>query len=298
MSVLKDNINSGPSELRRLLTEGSIMVPGAFNAMTALIAERTGFKSVYISGSAVAGNMGLPDLSVTTLTEVVEECRKLSSAVKIPVIVDADTGFGETINVIRTVRDLEKAGASAIHIEDQVLPKRCGHLSGKRVVPVEDMLLKIEAAKSAKHNKDFMVIVRTDARSVEGFDSALDRISEYIRSGADAIFPEALETEDEFREVASKFKVPLMANMTEFGKSPLLSYNELSHMGYRMVLFPLTAFRTMLKSVEGIYRKLMENGTQRESMNLLMTRKEYYDYIQYDQYEREDSDLLGKVQKQ
>ncbi len=297
MSVLRDNVNSGPAGLRKLLSQRSIMVPGAFNAMSALIAEKTGFDAVYISGSGVAGNMGLPDLSVTTLTEVVEECRRMASAVKLPVIVDADTGFGETVNVIRTVRDLEHAGASAIHIEDQVLPKRCGHLKGKRVVPVEDMLLKIEAARSARKDRDFMIIVRTDSRAVEGFDSAVERIKEYVRAGADAIFPEALETEDEFREVASKFSLPLMANMTEFGKSPLLSYDELSSMGYRMVLFPLTAFRTMLKSVENIYSVLKEKGTQRESMDMLMTRKEYYEYIRYDEYEREDSELLDRARR-
>lgn len=295
MSVLKDNINSGPSSLRKTLSERSIMVPGAFNAMSALIAEKTGFEAVYISGSGVAGNMGLPDLSVTSLTEVTEECRKMSSAVRIPVIVDADTGFGETINVIRTVRDLEQAGASAIHLEDQVLPKRCGHLSGKKVVPVEDMVLKIKAAVSAKKNKDFMIIARTDSRAVEGFDSAKERIRKYIEAGADAIFPEAMETENEFREIASAFKVPLMANMTEFGKSPLLSFDELSGMGYRMVLFPLTAFRTMLKSTESIYRTIKDKGTQRNSLDSLMSREEYYQYIGYDQYEKEDSDLSSGI---
>lgn len=297
MSILRDNVNAGPSGLRKLISEKAIMLPGAFNAMSAVIAEKTGFDAVYISGSAVAGNMGYPDLSVTTLSEVASECRNIASAVRLPVIVDADTGFGETMNVTRTVRELERAGAAAIHIEDQVLPKRCGHLSGKKVIPVEDMILKIEAAREARANRDFMIIVRTDSRAVEGFDSAVDRIKEYVGAGADAIFPEALESEEEFREMAAGFSLPLLANMTEFGKSPLLSFEELSSMGYRMVLFPLTAFRTMLKSVESVYRVLKQKGTQRDDMGFLMTRQDYYNYIGYDEYEKEDADLLKKIRK-
>lgn len=295
MSVLRDNVNAGPSKLRELLSKGSIMVPGAFNSISAILAEKAGFESVYISGSAVAGNLGLPDLSVTTLSEVADECRKLASAVRVPVIVDADTGFGETSNVIRTVRELERAGASAMHLEDQVLPKRCGHLSGKKIVETDEMLLKLEAARSARKDSSFMIIARTDSRAVEGIDAAIERIREYIKHGADAIFPEALESEEEFREVASKFSIPLLANMTEFGKSPLLSFDELSSIGYRMILFPLTAFRTMLKSVESSYRLLREKGSQRDFLDKLMTRKEYYDCIGYDQYESEDSELLKKV---
>ncbi len=294
MSILRDQINEGPSRLRSLLREKPIMLPGVFNGVSAIIAEKVGFEAVYISGSGVAGNMGFPDLSVTTLTEVAEECKRISAVTSLPVVVDADTGFGETINVIRTVRELEWAGASAIHLEDQVLPKRCGHLSGKSVVPTETMVQKISAAVSARRDKNFMIIARTDARAVEGLDSALERIREYISAGADAIFPEALETEDEFREVASKVKVPLMANMTEFGKSPLLSFNELSSMGYRIVLFPLTAFRAMLKTTEHIYKTLKEKGTQRMILDDLMTRKDYYSYIGYNDYEREDAELSAK----
>lgn len=295
MSRLRDNVNSGPKRLRQLIQKGPVMIPGAFNPISGIIAEKSGFEAIYISGSAVAGNLGLPDISVTTLSEVADECRRMTSAVSVPVIVDADTGFGETSNVVRTVRQLESTGVSAIHIEDQVLPKRCGHLSGKKVVDTSDMLLKIEAATGARKDSNFMIIARTDARQVEGLDSTIERIGEYIRHGADAIFPEALESVEEFREVASKFNVPLMANMTEFGKSPILSFEELSALGYRMILFPLTAFRSMLRSVENAYRMLKDKGTQKDFMDLLMTRRQYYDYIGYDDYEKEDRELSEKL---
>lgn len=291
MSILRDNRNSGPTALRDILSKGSIMVPGAFNAVSALIAQKLGFKAIYISGSGVAGNMGFPDLSVTTLTEVAEECRRFRSVLQIPIIVDADTGFGETINVIRTVRELESAGASAIHIEDQVMPKKCGHLKGKAVIGIDEMKEKIRAAVSSRESKNFMVIARTDSRSVEGFDSCVERIDEYIRAGADGIFPEALESVDEFREIGRRFSIPMIANMTEFGRSPLLDYQTLSSMGFKIVLFPLTAFRAALKATEDIYRNLLNKGSQVGFMDKLMTRNEYYSIIGYDDYEKEDAEL-------
>jgi PEP phosphonomutase and related enzymes len=208
MSVLRDNINSGPSELRKILKNGFCVAPGVFNGVSAILAERSGFNALYLSGSGVAGNMGLPDLSVTTLTEVAEEVRRITAVTRLPLIVDLDTGFGETINVIRTVREMEHAGASAIHIEDQVLPKRCGHLNGKRIVPEDDMVLKIKAAVSARKNMDFVIIARTDARSVNGLDDAIERSREYLRAGADMIFTEALESRSEFERFALRSKSP------------------------------------------------------------------------------------------
>ena len=280
--------------LRDILRKEAIIVPGAYNAINAIIAQNAGFRAVYISGSGVAGNMGLPDLSVTTLTEVSEECRRFRSVIQIPIIVDADTGFGETINVIRTVRELESSGAAAIHIEDQVMPKKCGHLKGKAVIGIEEMKQKIKAALSARESKEFMVFARTDSRAVEGFDACIDRIGEYIRAGADGIFPEALESEEEFREVGRKFNVPMIANMTEFGKSPLLDFQTLSSMGFRIVLFPLTAFRAALNTSEMVYKSIMENGSQKMVMDTIMTRARYYSIIGYDDYEKEDSELSSR----
>ena len=291
MSILRDNVNSGPSDLRNQMND-FVVSAGVFNGISALIAQRAGFRSAYLSGSGIAGAMGLPDLSVTTLTEVSTEVRRIVSVAKIPLIVDIDTGFGEAINVIRTVREMENAGASAIHMEDQVLPKRCGHLSGKSVIASSDMVKKIKAAVSARKNPDFVIIVRTDARSVNGIEDAISRANEYVEAGADAIFSEALESRDEFLKFSREVKAPLMANMTEFGKSPLLSVNELRSIGYKMVIFPLTAFRAVLKNMDSIYRNLYSAGTQRDFMDLIMSRKEFYDIIGYSEYEDEDR-ILG-----
>ncbi len=293
MSRLRDNVNLGPSYLREEIKKGYVIAPGVFSGISAIIAERIGFKAGYISGSGIAGMMGLPDLSLTTLTEVAEEVRKIVSITKIPVIVDVDTGFGETLNVVRTVRVLESAGASGIHIEDQELPKKCGHLPGKKVIPAEDMQKKIMAAVEARKNDDFLIIARTDSRAVEGFESAVQRGKMYLEAGADMIFPEALENENEFREYAKHVK-PLLANMTEFGKSPLLSAKELGEMGYNIIIFPLTAFRAHLLAIEEIYTQLYKEETQRNFINKLMTRKRFYDYIGYDDYEREDQELFMK----
>ncbi|MFG1520024.1 MAG: methylisocitrate lyase [Thermoplasmataceae archaeon] len=291
MSILRDNVNSGPSVLREQMKD-FVVSAGVFNGISALIAQRAGFKSAYLSGSGIAGAMGLPDLSVTTLTEVSTEVRRIVSVTEIPLIVDVDTGFGEPINVIRTIREMESAGASGIHIEDQVLPKRCGHLSGKAVVSKNDMIKKIKAAVSARKNPDFVIIARTDARSVNGLEDAISRANDYVDAGADAIFSEALETKDEFMKFSKEVRAPLMANMTEFGKSPLLSVDELRSIGYRMVIFPLTVFRAVLKNMDSIYRNLYSAGTQRDFMDSLMSRKEYYDIIGYSDYENEDR-ILG-----
>lgn len=291
MSILRDNVNSGPSDLRNQMND-FVVSAGVFNGISALIAQRAGFRSAYLSGSGIAGAMGLPDLSVTTLTEVSTEVRRIVSVAKIPLIVDIDTGFGEAINVIRTIREMENAGASAIHMEDQVLPKRCGHLSGKSVIASSDMVKKIKAAVSARKNPDFVIIARTDARSVNGIDNAISRANEYVEAGADAIFSEALESRDEFLKFSREVRAPLMANMTEFGKSPLLSVNELRSIGYKMVIFPLTAFRAVLKNMDLIYRNLYSAGTQRDFMDSIMSRKEFYDIIGYSEYEDEDR-ILG-----
>ena len=297
MTEIMNGGGSDPAELRRLISKGIVVTPGVFNGISALIAERHGFKALYLSGSGVAGGMGLPDLSLTSLSDVVEEVRRIKLVSGLPLIVDVDTGFGEVLNVERTVKEIERAGASAIHIEDQVLPKKCGHLEGKKLVEVEEMVEKIQAASKSKKNKDFIVIARTDARSVDGIDSAIERAKLYQRAGADGIFPEALESEEEFKEFAKKVKGILLANMTEFGKSPLLSAKELEKLGYRIVIFPLTAFRGALKKIDEVYSDLSRKGTQREFISNMMSRKEYYDLINYSSYEDEDKKLKEKSTK-
>ncbi|MFP3318181.1 MAG: methylisocitrate lyase [Thermoplasmata archaeon] len=294
MSILKDNVNLGPSELRRLISKGITIAPGVFNGITAIIAERTGFRALYLSGSGIAGSMGLPDLSLTTLSEVSEEVRKIASVTRLPVIVDVDTGFGEALNVIRTVRMMESSGASAIHIEDQELPKKCGHLPGKKLIPENEMVKKIIAAVESRKNSDFIIIARTDARAVEGLEDAIRRANLYLEAGADMIFPEALETREEFGKFSKEVKAPLLANMTEFGKSPLLSASDLENLGYRIVIFPLTVFRASLLTAENVYREIFEKGTQSGILEKLMTRKRFYDLIGYDEYEAEDKNISDR----
>jgi methylisocitrate lyase len=294
MHPLGSNTNLGPSFLRNTINEGIVIAPGVFNAIGAMIAERQGFKAIYLSGSGIAGAMGLPDLSLTTLTEVVEEARRITRISKLPLIVDVDTGFGEVLNVERTVIEMEAANVSAIHIEDQVLPKKCGHLNGKELISKQEMVEKITAAKSVRKNKDFMIIARTDARAVEGLEAAISRARAYIDAGADAIFPEALESAEEFKKFAEEVNAPLLANMTEFGKSPLLSAKDLEELGYKIVIFPLTAFRASLKTMEDIYGTIKREGTQRNIIEKLMTRKEFYDLIGYYSYETEDSEIKKK----
>jgi methylisocitrate lyase len=294
MSELFKEGESNPAVLRKLVSKGIVVAPGVFNGISAVIAERHGFNALYLSGSGVAGAMGLPDLSLTTLSEVVEEVRRIKLVSKLPLIVDVDTGFGEVLNVERTIREMERSGASAVHMEDQVLPKKCGHLEGKKLIAPYEMVEKIEAATKSKSNKDFMVIARTDARSVEGIDDAISRAKLYLKAGADGIFPEALETKEEFREFSQKVGGVLLANMTEFGKSPLLSARELEELGYSIVIFPLTAFRGALKKIDEMYSNLSKKGSQKNFLNEIMTRKEYYDVINYSSFEDEDKKLRQK----
>jgi len=297
MHPLKENKNLGPEFLRQKINEGIVEAPGVFNAIGAMLAERNNFNALYLSGSGVAGVQGLPDLSITTIDEVVSEARKITSISKLPLIVDIDTGFGEILNVERTIIEMERAGVSAVHIEDQVMPKKCGHLEGKALVPEQEMIEKIVAAIEARRNKNFMIIARTDARAVEGFDRAVERAKLYLKAGADAIFPEALQTEEEFREFHKKVPGVLLANMTEYGKSPLLSSKELGTMGYKIVIFPLTAFRATIKTMDFVYSELRKKGTQREMMDKIASRSEFYDIIKYSEYENEDKEISRKSRK-
>lgn len=270
------------------------MVPGAFNALLARMIERAGFQTLYVSGAAVSAGMGIPDIGLLTLSEVAEESRRITAAVSIPAIVDVDTGFGEAVNVERTVRTLEAAGAAAIQIEDQRLPKRCGHLSGKELVTCDEMAAKVRAAVSARRDADSVIIARTDARGVNGFEDAVARAQAYRAAGADVIFPEAMESADEFRRFRKAVDGPLVANMTEFGKSPLVPFDELAAIGYSLVLFPVTLLRLAMKAVGEGLAEIKATGSQRNLLGRMQTRQELYDILGYADYEQRDKTYFGR----
>lgn len=275
--------------LREAIAAGAIQVPGAPIALMGRLIEEMGFSAMYLSGAAFsAGVVGMPDIGLFTLTELTQHLQHLTAHVMTPVIVDADTGFGDTANVERTIVELERAGAAAIQLEDQELPKRCGHLSGKSLVSTESMCAKVRAAAAARHDDATVIIARTDARGVESFDAAVDRAKKYVAAGADWIFPEALATKDEFAAFAKAIDVPLIANMTEFGKSPLLTFSELAEIGYKAVLYPVTLLRVAMKAAETALTILAEDGTQRELLDLMQTRQELYDLLDYNSYEQRD----------
>jgi methylisocitrate lyase len=271
------------ARLRESIAQGCVMLPGVPNAAIARQVERAGFDAVYISGAGMANaTAGVPDIGLLSMTEVVRLAGYVASAVTIPAVVDADTGFGGAENVARTIRELEKAGLAGCHIEDQEFPKRCGHLAGKSVVDVDEMTGRIKAAVRARREDDFMIIARTDARAVEDFDRAVERSRRYLKAGADAIFPEALQNADEFKAFAREVKAPLLANMTEFGKSPLLSFQELSDFGYKMVIFPQSAFRVSMKASEEFLRDLKKCRRQSGWIDKMQTREQLYELLDYD----------------
>jgi methylisocitrate lyase len=274
---------SKATTLRALIKSGCVAMPGVPNAALARQVEGAGFPAVYISGAGLANaTAGVPDIGLLTLTEVAQLAGYVAKAVRIPALVDADTGFGGAESVARTIFELERAGLAGCHIEDQEFPKRCGHLAGKRLISAEEMTAKIRAAAGARQDADFILMARTDARAVESFDEAVKRARLYVEAGADAIFPEALQTADEFKAFAREVKVPLLANMTEFGKSPLLSLNELEEFGYRMVIFPMSAFRVAMKATDEFFRELKDQRTQAAWLDRMQTRKELYRLLEYD----------------
>lgn len=283
------SIPSPGSQLRLAAADATIQIPGAFNALTAKLIAQTGFDAMYLSGAAFsAGVLGVPDIGLFTLTELAQQTAYLARSAPIPLVVDADTGFGEAVNVERTVQELEAAGAAAIQLEDQQLPKRCGHLSGKSLVEPEQMCAKLRAAAAARHDHELVILARTDARGVEGFDAAVARAQRYLDAGADWIFPEALADRDEFERFAQHVEAPLVANMTEFGKSPLLSLDELADMGYAAVLYPVTLLRVAMKGVEAALGMLADEGTQQGLLDVMQSRQELYDLLGYSNYEARD----------
>lgn len=280
--------------LREAVEETTIVIPGVPFALAARLAERYGFDAIYLSGAVVsAGILGLPDVGMFTETELVQQATYLTRNVRIPVIVDADTGFGDLLNVQRTVVDLEGAGVAAIQLEDQQLPKRCGHLSGKTLVTTEQMCAKLKAAVDARRDTDLVLIARTDARGVDGLDEALHRAEEYVAAGADWIFAEALENRDEFERFADAIEVPLIANMTEFGKSPLMTVDELADLGYAAVLFPVSVFRVAMKAIEAALATIADEGSQKSLLDLMQTREELYELLDYEEFEQRDREYFG-----
>ncbi|MCP9448232.1 MAG: methylisocitrate lyase [Nitrospira sp.] len=298
---MTSNRSRSPGEkLRELIDQGTVVLPGAFNALTALQIERAGFQALYVSGAGLAAARGLPDLGLLSMAEVIADAAAIARAVSIPAIADVDTGFGPPLAVMRTVEECERAGMAGMQLEDQELPKKCGHLPGKRLVSMSEMTSKIRAACHARQDPAFVIIARTDARSVEGLEGAVARARAYVEAGADVIFPEALESAEEFRLFAEGLAggeptaprtsnvstTPLLANMTEFGKTPYLSVAEFEALGYRLVLFPVTALRVAARAVESVLVELKRLGSQRHLLERMQTRRELYDLLRYEDYER------------
>lgn len=280
--------------LRKELNSGKLLqFPGAFNPMVAMLIEQKGFDGLYVSGAVMANSMGLPDIGMTTLSEVSKFAADIAKVSSLPTIMDIDTGFGEPMMVARTIKELSYLGIAGCHLEDQVNPKRCGHLDNKELVSVEDMCKKVKAASEAKQDPNFLLIARTDAKASEGMQKAIDRANAYVDAGADMIFPEALYDEKEFEEFRKAVKVPLLANMTEFGKSKLLTKNQLENLGYNLVIYPVTTQRWAMKAVEDGLDDLKTHGTQENTVPNMQTRKRLYEVLKYEEYNKYDNSIFN-----
>ena len=278
-----------------LEAERPLQIAGTINAYSALLAERAGFKTIYLSGAGVANaSFGLPDLAMTTLNDVCEDVRRIASVTDIPLLVDADTGWGSAFMIGRTIRELTWAGAAGCHLEDQVAVKRCGHRPGKALVEPAEMCDRIKAAVDGRIDGDFVIMARTDAHAVEGQQAALDRAAAYVEAGADMIFAEALATLEEFREFTETINVPVLANMTEFGKTPLYTTEQLGEAGVRMALYPLSAFRAMSAAALQVYTTLREEGTQQSVLEKMQTRTDLYEVLGYQAYEDKLDELFAE----
>jgi methylisocitrate lyase len=280
-----------------LKEEKPLQVVGAINAYHAILARASGFKAIYISGGGVAaGSLGVPDLGISNLDDVLTDVRRITDAVDLPLMVDVDTGFGASaFNVARTVKSMIKFGAASMHIEDQVGAKRCGHRPGKELVSKAEMVDRIKAAVDAKTDPDFFVIARSDALASEGFERMLERVAAYVEAGADGLFPEAITDLDMYRKVVDAVKVPVLANITEFGKTPLFTLEELRRAGIAIALYPLSAFRAANQAALGVYQNLRERGTQQESVPAMQTRDDLYKFLGYHDYERKLDALFAKT---
>ena len=275
--------------------EKPLQIPGTINAYTALMAERVGYKAIYLSGGGVANaSYGLPDLGMTSLNDVLEDVRRITSATQLPLLVDIDTGWGGAFNIARTIREMTQAGAAAVHIEDQVAQKRCGHRPNKAIVPIAEMVDRIKAAMDAKTDAQFVVMARTDALSVDGFNAAVDRAGAFAEAGADAIFAEAMTDIAMYESIVAAAAVPVLANLTEFGQTPLYTTQELAAVGIDMALYPLSAFRAMNKAALNVYQEIRSEGTQAAVVDSMQTRMELYDFLGYHEYEQKLDQLFAE----
>jgi methylisocitrate lyase len=288
--------SAGAAFKKALVEETPLQIVGTINANHALLAKRAGFRAIYLSGGGVAaGSLGIPDLGITTLEDVLTDVRRITNVCDTPLLVDADTGFGASaFNIARTVKELIKAGAAAMHIEDQAGAKRCGHRPNKEIVSKSEMVDRIKAAVDARTDDNFQIMARTDAIANEGIDSALDRIHAYVEAGADLVFPEAIESLADYSTISSAVSKPILANITEFGKTPLLTRDELAANGVGMILYPLSAFRAMNKAAENVFTSIRGDGTQANVIDTMQTREELYQAINYYEYEKALDQTLGK----
>ncbi len=293
--VGQDSTQEELAEQFRALIAGEhiLQIPGSHDAMAGLIAKEVGFSALYLSGAAYTASQGLPDLGIVTSTEVAERARDIIRATNLPLLVDIDTGFGGVLNAARTAKEMLEARVAAVQIEDQQLPKKCGHLNGKQLTSTEEMVQKIQVIKEVAPS--LIIVARTDARGVEGLDVAIERATAYVEAGADAIFPEALKSEDEFRQFANKISVPLLANMTEFGQTPFYTAKQFEEMGYKMVIYPVTSLRVAAKAYETIFQLIKERGSQQEGLSDMQTRSELYETISYYKFEELDQAISKTV---
>lgn len=276
------------------LTSGTIQrLPGAINPLTAKLIQEIGFEGVYVSGAVVSADLALPDIGLTTLTEVSGRGRQIARVTDLPVLIDADTGFGEPMSAARTITVLEDAGIAGCHLEDQVNPKRCGHLDGKAVVPTEEMMRRLRAAVSARRDPNFVICARTDAAGIDGIDAAIERAKAYADAGADLIFTEALHTEEEFAKFRAAVDIPLLANMTEFGKSQLIPAQTLEDIGYNAVIYPVTTLRLAMGAIEAGLREIHDTGTQEGLLGRMQTRSRLYELLEYERYNEFDSGVFN-----
>jgi len=288
--------SAGAAFKKALVEETPLQIVGTINANHALLAKRAGFRAIYLSGGGVAaGSLGIPDLGITTLEDVLTDVRRITNVCDTPLLVDADTGFGASaFNIARTVKELIKAGAAAMHIEDQAGAKRCGHRPNKEIVSKAEMVDRIKAAVDARTDDNFQIMARTDAIANEGIDSALDRIHAYVEAGADLVFPEAIENLADYSKISSAVSKPILANITEFGQTPLLTRDELAASGVGMILYPLSSFRAMNKAAENVFTSIRRDGTQANVIDTMQTREELYQAINYYEYEKALDQTLGK----
>lgn len=287
-------MTSGQKFRQALKDESPLQIVGAINAYAALLARDAGYRALYLSGAGVANaSHGLPDLAITSLNDVLEDARRITEATDLPLLVDIDTGFGGAFNISRTVREMIKAGAAAVHIEDQVAQKRCGHRPGKAIVPIAEMLDRIKAALDGKSDPNFIVMARTDALAVSGLAETIERIQAFVEAGADAIFAEAMTDINHYRQITAAVDVPVLANITEFGATPLYDLETLQSAGVRMVLYPLSAFRAMSKAASEVYSTIRSTGTQQAVVELMQSREELYKVLGYHEYERKLDELFA-----